>query len=209
MQGQKEPFHSPVTKSQKGTDTDTAKSGCTASFRCTQPPAVVTLTAGRMNLTVTFFIVGFLVDDQAIYSLSDKCLVIVGQHGIEFDGYGGKPGPQFFQRLRQVLHGDNPRCFSGHEQYMAKPLNVQIGGFGFGLLCRKRQAFDRVLYVKSAINTGICAFIGKVERGKQADHPAESLLGEPVRSLGQLFQKSLRGRGQEADESIHVQKPGR
>ena len=188
MECQIKSIHPPVAQSQERANAYAAKSSVAASFGGLEAPAVVPLLSCGVNLPVTLFIVGLLVDHQSIHALSDEFLIGGIIHGIKFYGNGGEPTTKRFHRIQQIFHVNHLGGFSRYEKHVAKSLLTQMLSFHLHLSHRKGKSLHRVAQVEAAVYTGIGADIGQIKRGKKADHPAEPLLRESMRPLGHFFQ---------------------
>jgi len=71
---------------------------------------------------------------------------------------------------------------------MAEPQIMDMSGLGLRLVWGEGQASDRVVGIETTVNAAVQAHVGKIERSEHADYPAEALLGEAMRLLGQGFE---------------------
>ena len=74
---------------------------------------------------------------------------------------------------------------------MAESQIMDMPGLGLRLLRGEGQARDRVVGIETTVNAAVQAHVGKIERSEHADYPAEALLGEAMRLLGQGVEERL------------------
>ena len=68
--------------------------------------------------------------------------------------------------------------FAGYEQDIAETLFGQCARLSHHLINGEGHAQDGIVSGETAVAAVIDALVGEVERGKEPDHPAKTLLGE-------------------------------
>src|ERR671927_357576 len=80
------------------------------------------------------------------------------------------------------------------EQHTPKTLIKKRSGFVTHFVDRKRDPQDRILARKTAVAAGIDTFVRDVKWRKQANHFAETLLGNCLRAAAEQLEMFLRYR---------------
>ncbi len=85
-------FGFPISETKQGTNANPAKTSRVSAFGALKPPVEIFLRAGGVELAVSFPVVGFLINDEALGAMIDQFSILIVLHRAYFDRYGRDEG---------------------------------------------------------------------------------------------------------------------
>ena len=168
-------------------------------------PLKVSFHSTRMVDVVIGLVVSFLETDHTVQSVLGQRLVLLGleRHHFNFEVAEIRLGE--VKGLGDVVHAGLGRVLARHQQQVLKRSQLLDGlVFVLHLLKREDGALHRVADVEAAIDAGVGAGVGEVERYEQGDGFAKTLLGIFLAQAGHRLQEGRSRRGNEGHKVIHV-----
>src|SRR5262245_16547390 len=141
-----------------------------------------------MHLSIYRTVIRLLINDEAFGASLDNWRVILGIHWTELNGNRRKIRSESAHALNEIIAVHKLRMLTGDEKDLAKSLLREIPRFGHNFIYAECDAQNRIIPRKTAILTIVDAFVGKIERRKEAHGSAKILQCERVRSLRHSFE---------------------
>src|SRR5205823_3266827 len=145
--------------------------GGVAAFGTVKSIIKIAFRPSRMHLGIHTAIVSLLVNDEAFGASLDNRHVILGIHRADLNGDRRKIGRKRAHALGEITATHKLRMLARNKKDLAKSLPREMLCFGHDLIDGKCDAQDRIIPRETAILTIVDAFVGKIERRKEAHGP--------------------------------------
>ena len=155
---------------------------------------------------VVGLVVGFLKTNHSVKSVGDECFIVGGVEGLHFYFYVGEIffcdvyalGDIGNTCLYRVFACDNQNVFEWGELFDGFK-------FVFNLLGGEYHSWHLVLAVEGAVDAGVGAGVGDIERDEDLHRVAKPLTGIAIAQLRHRLQIGLSSRRDQGHEVLHIE----
>jgi hypothetical protein len=198
--GEADGFMPPLGHAIKSADAEAPESRGVSALRGFETPIKIAFGPGGVHVLIDGAIVGFLINDEAFGAGLNQGTVAIGIHGADFERDARNFVLQRGDAIAEVIGGDEFRMFTSDEQEIAKALFLESAGFAQDFFDRKGDAQNGVVARKPAVTAVVNAFVGKIERGKEANDFSEARACQGGGALSQGVEAAGGGRGNQVGE---------
>ena len=195
-----------LLQSDQDTHADGVYAGLSHTVEAIHAPLEVGFHAAGMVDVIVCLVIGLLETDHAVHAVVRQLLIFLHGEWHHLDLQVGEIGARQVERTGEVGHAGLHRVLARHDQQVLERAELLDGlVFVDHLLLRQDDALHGVAHVETAIDAGVGAGVGDIERDEDLHRVAKPLTGVTIAELRHRLQIGFSGRRDQGHEVLYIE----